>query len=174
MHSRDPAHPYETGPLDGPAPAHRPDTDAVELADTVLSVALTIRRRHAAALEPLGLTPWHSRALRMIGRADGPLRLGDLAGKLRIAPRSATEVVDSLQDEGLLQRTPDPVDRRATLVELTDAGRATLEAVAAAQDDISSEIFGRLDHDDRAELRRLLDRAVPGTERVARHKPTRH
>lgn len=165
MHSPDAAH--------GPGPTGSADSEAVDLADTLLSMAWTIRRRHAAALEPLGLTPWHSRALRTIGRSDEPLRLGDLAARLRIAPRSATEVVDSLQDEGLLRRTPDPADRRATLVELTDAGRATLDAVAAAQDGISSEIFGRLDHDERVELRRLLDRAIPETQRVPRRRPAR-
>lgn len=143
------------------------------MADTLLSVALTLRRRHAAALEPLGLTPWHSRALRTVGRSEEPLRLGDLADRLRIAPRSATEVVDSLEQEGLLRRGADPADRRATLVELTDAGHDRLEAVAAAQDSISGEVFGRLDHTERVELRRLLDRAIPEAERVVRKRPTR-
>lgn len=150
---------------------HSRDSESVDLADAVLSVALTIRRRHAAALEPLGLSPWQSRALRTVGRSDAPLRLVDLAERLRIAPRSATEVVDALESDGLLQRTPDPADRRATLVALTDAGQATLERVHASQDHISADIFGRLDDDERAELRRLLDRALPESERVRRRFP---
>ena len=52
------------------------------------------------------------------------MRPGALAEHLRIAPRSATEVVDDLQERGLVERAPDPADRRATLVRLTEAGAA--------------------------------------------------
>ena len=93
-----------------------------ELTDVVMSVARLIRRRQVAALEPFGLSPSQSRALRVLTRVGEPVRLGFLAERLRIVPRSATDVVDSLEEAGWVRRTPDPNDRRAVLLELTDAG----------------------------------------------------
>ena len=59
------------------------------------------------------------------------MRPSVLADHLRIAPRSATEVVDALEERGWVQRSPDPTDRRATTSTLTGAGR---ELVAAIDD----------------------------------------
>ena len=61
------------------------------------------------------LSPHDARALRVIGH-HGPTRLGVVAEHLRIAPRSATDVVDRLESRGLVHRTPDPDDRRAMTV----------------------------------------------------------
>jgi len=57
--------------------------------------------------------------------------------------------------------SPHPDDRRATLVELTDKGRAAHRAVYAAHADRAAALFATLDHDDQQALlgllRRLLD-----------------
>ncbi|MFB0835763.1 MarR family winged helix-turn-helix transcriptional regulator [Arthrobacter halodurans] len=91
-------------------------------------------------------------------RAGGgtPLRLSELAERLRIAPRSATEVVDQLEARGLVARAPDPRDRRATLVSLTAEGRALTERVGAVRGEQSDFFFARLAPKDRGELGRLL------------------
>ena len=73
------------------------------------------------ALAEWDVTPSQARALAVL-RRGGPQRLGELAEHLRIAPRSATEVVDALAERGLVERRPDPADRRATLVALTAHG----------------------------------------------------
>ena len=62
------------------------------------------------------------------------MRLSELSEHLRIAPRSTTEVVDALQERGLVQREPDPHDRRATLVRLTDRGNEIATAIRATRD----------------------------------------
>ncbi|MCZ9881989.1 MarR family winged helix-turn-helix transcriptional regulator [Arthrobacter sp. B2a2-09] len=85
-----------------------------------------------------------------------PMRLKDLAERLRIAPRSATEVVDQLEVKGLVRRDPDPTDRRATLVAATPAGQQLFAKVSAERRGKSSEYFARLSADDRAELARIL------------------
>ncbi|MFE4501562.1 MarR family winged helix-turn-helix transcriptional regulator [Rhodococcus sp. NPDC056743] len=133
-----------------------------ELTDVVLSVARTIRRRQVAALEPFGLSPSQSRALRVLTRVGEPVRLGYLAEKLRIVPRSATDVVDSLESAGWVKRTPDPNDRRAVLLELTDAGAALAAEVAQAQRRESSDIFDDLDESERMVLTELLERVDAG------------
>ena len=71
--------------------------------------------------------------------------------------RSATEVVDALESRGLVQRRPDPSDRRATLAELTGHGGEVLAAVrAAARGTEAQRVFGQLSSADRAELARIL------------------
>lgn len=51
-----------------------------------------------------------------------PHRMGEIANLLHCLPSSATAVVDGLEKKALVCRRPDPQDRRATLLHLTDAG----------------------------------------------------
>lgn len=85
-----------------------------------------------------------------------PMRLKDLAGHLRIAARSATEVVDQLEAKGLVSRTADPTDRRATLIVPTVAGKELFANISAERRDKSTEYFSQLSAQDRAELARIL------------------
>jgi DNA-binding MarR family transcriptional regulator len=86
------------------------------------------------------------------------MRLSDLSDHLRIAPRSATEVVDALQERGFVVRTPDAHDRRAVLVELTELGRNTGDAIRAARGTAADRFFGQLSATDQAVLARILRR----------------
>ena len=86
----------------------------------------------------------------------GPLRLGDLAEQLHIAPRSTTEVVDDLERRGLVERHPDPADRRATLVALTGDGKAAATAIRTARTAEAERFFGSLSTADRDHLSRIL------------------
>jgi DNA-binding MarR family transcriptional regulator len=116
------------------------------------------RRLRAMAREALAewdVTPSQARALAVL-RRDGALRLGELAEHLRIVPRSATEVVDALAGRGLVERQPDPADRRATLVALTARGAEVAAAIRAARTSGASSLFARLPDPDRAELARIL------------------
>ena len=130
--------------------------DAATLADAFAGVARRLRRSYGEAMEPLGLTPHHARALRVI-QAHGPLRLGGLADWLRVAPRSVTDVVDSLEEQGYVAREPDPGDRRAVVVAVTGAGRRRLLAVERARRAQAERFFEALDEADRAQLARLLE-----------------
>jgi DNA-binding MarR family transcriptional regulator len=131
------------------------DETAVELGDLVMRVARAQRRRFREVLAPWDLSPHHARALRVVSARDG-MRLTDLAETLHIAPRSATEVADGLQERGLVERTPDPGDRRAVLLRVTDEGRRIRAEIDAARAADAAELFGRLAPGDRAELARLL------------------
>jgi DNA-binding MarR family transcriptional regulator len=116
------------------------------------------RRLRAAAREALAewdVTPSQARALGVLRRC-GPLRLGDLAEHLRIAPRSATEVVDGLEERALVDRRPDPADRRATLVALTARGEEVAAGIWAARTSGAGSLFARLPAPDRADLARIL------------------
>lgn len=125
------------------------------LADVFWAVARQLRHRTRNAMEPFGVTPGHARALAVLAR-DGDLRPGALAEHLRIAARSGTEVVDALEERGLVSRSPDPDDRRATLVTLTPAGERVAMEVAAAQRAEAESFFGTLPAADQATLVRIL------------------
>lgn len=133
-------------------------SDSADLADLFHAAFRGLRRTWAEQLSPWELTPHQWRALMTLMRpASGdPVRLKDLAERLRIAPRSATEVVDQLEVKGLVRRDPDPTDRRATLVVATPAGQHLFAKISAERRGKSSEYFARLSAEDRAELARIL------------------
>ncbi|WP_347058824.1 MarR family winged helix-turn-helix transcriptional regulator [Blastococcus sp. HT6-30] len=131
------------------------DDGAGELGDLLMRVARSQRRRWRDALAPWDLSPHQARALRVICARDG-VRLSDLADSLHIAPRSATEVADGLQERGLVERTPDPGDRRAVLLRPTAEGRRVRDEVGRARAADSAELFGRLGPEDQAALTRIL------------------
>ncbi|KRD43764.1 MarR family transcriptional regulator [Cellulomonas sp. Root930] len=133
-----------------------PVNESGELLELLHGVLRGVRRDAAAQLEVEGTTPGQLRMLRTLDRCDGPCRLGELAAALDVAPRSVTSKVDAAEADGLVQRMPDPTDRRATLLELTPAGRSLLAAISAQRHEGAAERLGRLSPEDQAELLRLL------------------
>jgi DNA-binding MarR family transcriptional regulator len=125
------------------------------LSEAFWAVARRLRHRTRIALEPWDLSPSLARALSVLTR-HGALRLSALADHLRIAPRTATEVVDDLQRFGLVERRPDPADRRAVLVTLTPEGARTSSAIQAARQAEGERFFAALDPTERATLSRIL------------------
>jgi DNA-binding MarR family transcriptional regulator len=120
------------------------------------------KRLRAAAMTSLAewdVTPSQLRALRALSR-HGDLRSSELAAHLHIAARSATEVVDALEGKGIVQRLPDPTDRRATLVSLTPHGRGLLARMHRARGAESEKLFERLSAADRDHLARILQRLL--------------
>jgi DNA-binding MarR family transcriptional regulator len=136
-------------------PGQRDSASEESLAESFWAVARRLREVSAESLAPWDITPAHWRALRVLKR-HGTMRLSELSVHLRIAPRSATEVVDALEGRGLVHRRPDPGDRRATLVELTEQGLSVLDAVRAARGSEAERFFGRLSPADRAHLAGIL------------------
>jgi DNA-binding MarR family transcriptional regulator len=125
------------------------------LSEAFRSVTRRLRETSHEALAPWDITPSAFRALRILGRY-GAMRLSELSEHLRIAPRSVTEVVDTLEARGLAERRPDPADRRATLVGLTEQGASVLDAIRAARGTEAERVFGQLSAADRAHLARIL------------------
>jgi DNA-binding MarR family transcriptional regulator len=82
----------------------------------------------------------------------GALPLARLGERLQVHPASVTNVVDRLAAAGLVRRIAHPTDRRATLAEITDAGR---DLAAAATADLNDTVFAAPGLD-----RRGIDRLV--------------
>jgi len=88
----------------------------------------------------------------------GRLRMGDLADDLGVTARTVTSLGDALEREGLLSRLPDPTDRRATLLELTEKARTQFEQVRSLQMELGEELVAPLDTQQRRQLLDLLGR----------------
>jgi DNA-binding MarR family transcriptional regulator len=132
-----------------------PSPEEVTLAEVFWSVARRLRHQSRRTVSPFGVTPGQARALGELAR-HGDLRPGTLSERLRITPRSGTEVVDDLEERGLVRRSPDPGDRRATLVALTPEGSRVAAELRAAQRAEAEAFFGALSPTDRDALRRIL------------------
>ena len=90
-------------------------------------------------------------------REQGPVRQSVLAAHFGLSPHSITDIVDGLERLGMAERRPDPTDRRAKLVAITDAGLAGLDVANATRQRLLTHIFGALSEADQATLLRLLD-----------------
>lgn len=127
------------------------------LADAFRSVARLLRQASAESLARWDLTPSQFRALRVLTRHDA-MRPSALSEHLRIAPRSATDVLDDLEAKNLVRRAPDPGDRRATLVNLTSHGIDVVNDIRETSGSAAERIFDRLTPADRTHLARILHR----------------
>ena len=107
-------------------------------------------------LRPHGLTFARYEALVLLtfSRA-GSLPLGKMGHRLQVHPTSITSIIDRLQRDGLVVRRQHPVDKRAVLAEITDEGRAVVEAATA---DLVGAEFGlsALSHADLQQLSAML------------------
>lgn len=121
------------------------------------------RRVHHETMQRLtapGITPARMRALRFVARSEKPVRMGGLAERLGIVPRSATTLVDELSEAGWVRRFTDPDDRRATLVEVTQEGQKMLEQANRVRRTVAAEMLSGLSGDELGKLRKLLSAAV--------------
>ncbi len=81
------------------------------------------------------------RRLLMFLHESGRLRSSELAQRLAVTPRAVTALVDGLVDSGYVERRPDPSDRRATFVELTDSGTEICSDMQKSFDSFAAQLF---------------------------------
>jgi DNA-binding MarR family transcriptional regulator len=89
---------------------------------------------------------------------SGPTIMNELSEHLMVTPRNVTALVDGLEKEGLVRRTPHPTDRRATRIELTEAGELSCIRPQAELEKEALTLFDQLSIKDQANLIRLLTR----------------
>lgn len=82
----------------------------------------------------------------------GPLRLGELAQREAVTAPTMTRVLASLDERGLIVRTPDPDDARSVRVALSEEGRTVLEDVRSRRTALLDARLGRLTPDQRLAL----------------------
>lgn len=99
---------------------------------------------------------------------QGTMRATDLADFFNQSPRTVTEAIDGLERDGLLERTPDPSDRRAKLVSITLKGLAAVKKTEPLRRKMLEQTFGVLDRQERETLQALLERIGGALTEAAR------
>jgi DNA-binding MarR family transcriptional regulator len=101
-------------------------------------------------------------------RVEGPLRVSELAAVEAMTQPGVTILVNRLADAGYAERVPDPTDRRATLVRITDSGTALLaERTSTRAGILAARIAELSEHD-----QQLLVAALPALHRLVTPQPT--
>lgn len=109
-------------------------------ATSIMRAQQIVLARVEEALKPFELTFARYEALVLLSFSRrGALPLGKMGERLMIHPTSVTNIVDRLEAQGLVRRADHPTDRRTTLCEITEAGRAI---VAKATDAVTSVDLG--------------------------------
>ncbi|MBT2412438.1 MarR family transcriptional regulator [Streptomyces sp. ISL-12] len=128
------------------------------LIDELYETTYRLRDFVETRLREKGASVARLRALRMLDRAQEPLRMRDLSEMAGIAPRTATSIVDSLERDGLVERVRHPRDRRAFLLRLTEEGVRCHREAEEVDRLALAEATAALDAGEREQLRGLLAR----------------
>ncbi|HEV3267503.1 MAG TPA: MarR family transcriptional regulator [Acidimicrobiales bacterium] len=133
-------------------------TSAARLRMALVRLARTLRRHG----DP-GLSPSQISALATV-EEFGPMRISTLATYEAMGAPAATRVVASLEELRLFERSDDPDDKRASVVKLSDVGRATLAKLWNERTIGLSSRLERLTAKERA----AIDAALPALEKLVR------
>ena len=132
---------------------------------TLMATSRAIRHAYDAHFAPLELNLTQASLLVFL-HEFGPERQSQLATRLGIGRAAAGSLIDQLEKRGLLERLPDPADRRAWHVTLTTPGEALVEPVRAIDRDVRSALREDISPAERRQLARLLLRLQENVKRV--------
>ncbi|MGI5379933.1 MarR family winged helix-turn-helix transcriptional regulator [Streptomyces sp. CA-251387] len=127
-----------------------------ELTREVVGLFAAINRRYAqeseAAATAHELTPLQAKALLA---TEDPVPMRHIADRLHAEPSNVTAIIDRLEARGLVERRPNPGDRRVKLVAATAAGRAVITDLRTRMP-FAAAPLDRLSTEQRESLRELL------------------
>jgi DNA-binding MarR family transcriptional regulator len=133
----------------------KPVTTSLRLSYVVARLERIIRQRIAEAVEPHGLGVPHYTALSILGRRGG-LSNAQLARRTYISPQGMNQVLDQLEDAGLILRQPHATHGRILEVKLTKEGKAVLIACDKAVDKMEAEMLKELGTREQDQLMHML------------------
>ena len=134
-------------------------TPALELIESFFMASHLLHRLAERGVGPTLSGP-RTRVLMEVGRAAHPLRMNEVAAELGITARTITTLIDALEQDGLLARQPDPTDRRATLLTLTEQGKAQVKQLATVAERVSESLLASLQAPQRQQLRDILRQLI--------------
>jgi MarR family transcriptional regulator, transcriptional regulator for hemolysin len=127
-----------------------------EFAFTINDVARLLRTYADHRAAHFGITRAQWAVLVRLDRCEG-LKQSELAEMLDLQPITLTRLLDKLDDNGLIERRPDPADRRAKRLFLTPAARPLLDGLAKLGEDMMAGALEGLDNANIEEMVRQLD-----------------
>ncbi len=132
-----------------------PKTDGMHLWLVLWRAANAVAAHARRHIEGLGLGASDFAVLEALYH-KGSLPVSAIGRKVLLTSGSITPAVDRLERQGLVQRVPDPVDRRVRVVHLTRSGRRLMQKSLPGHREAMEEAVSGLDPGERAELIGLL------------------
>jgi DNA-binding MarR family transcriptional regulator len=134
------------------------DTHAMAVIGRIQRAAQTLRPRLDATHQRFGLSGESFDVLASLRRAGAPFILTptQLYRQLMLSSGAMTNRIDRLEQEGLVERRPDPNDRRGTLVALTRKGKALIDKALAEHAANETALLSSLNPKELAQLSTLL------------------
>lgn len=120
-------------------------------------VARLVRRAFDARARDIGITRPQWQVLSVLARHEG-VNQGGLADLLEVEPITVCRMVDRLQEAELVERRPDPADRRSWRLHLTDRGQAIIAQLRPLAEAVQAEAFEGVSPDEQAALGAMLER----------------
>ncbi|MGH9155020.1 MAG: MarR family winged helix-turn-helix transcriptional regulator [Acidimicrobiales bacterium] len=136
-----------------------------------LAVVMRLLRVCSSRSEIAGLSNARYEFLHLLVHG-GPMRMGAAAKELSVSARTVTPMVDALEGDGLLVRSPDPTDRRAVMLSLTAAGLRLMRQVHDERIAMAANLFAPLDQSEQAALGALLDKIIAAAHPRQRPPPS--
>ena len=136
-----------------------PSGDGPPLGFLLAAVGFGTAHRFRSVIAPTGMHPREFGVLRHVALDEG-ISQQACGHALKVAPSQMVALVDSLESKGLLERRPDPADRRVRALHVTPKGRRALGTGFAAAMRNEEELFGALNSTEQAELRRMLQQVA--------------
>lgn len=132
-----------------------PERLSVELVEAFSGFGPEYLKWIRSRLRDSGIT--HAR-MRLLGALyfGGPRIMSGLSEELGVTRRNVTALVDALEREGLVSRSPHPTDRRATVIGLTGSGERKARSTHEIYRQLVSELFETLSERDQRELLRIV------------------
>ncbi len=133
-------------------------TDEDQFLRSIMNSGRAVMLRLDRELEVADLSGAKFWAIAQLNRE--PIVLSELARCMKSGRSNITQLVDRLEDDGLVRRIPHPDDRRSVLVEITTKGRRCFEEGLAIHRAVACEIMETLGHEERQQLYHLLQRVA--------------
>ncbi|MDT0466809.1 MULTISPECIES: MarR family winged helix-turn-helix transcriptional regulator [Streptomyces] len=135
----------------------RMDPLTMEVLDLIGSVVARFHEEYEEAAAEHALTGAQARLLGLLSLEPLPMRR--VAQKLKCEPSNVTGIVDRLEARGLVERRPDPADRRVKVAAATAEGRRVARGLRESLD-FAREPLAGLSHEEQLSLRNLLRRML--------------
>lgn len=146
-----PSHPGQV--RDDEWPRHDPQTPEEAVIGLLMQAGRRLRTRNPEDQVDPSTFPLVKQLM-----SSGGMRVSDLAARVELDASTVSRQIKQLEDKGIIERTPDPADGRASLVQLSPSGCTAMQATFRRRFERIQAALAPWEEQDRVQLQVLLTR----------------